>query len=157
MKYTEQHKAEALQILEACSPEQWQHLCNFVNLITHKPTPEEQQKQEARERKEQEEREQRRAEREAEETDFIAWKKKRLGSFTAPEGRYDIGSNDLETLVQYLCFHGLQTERALSAVCAVYDYGFKRGLNFLKAQTKKKAALHAANMKNGLECSTSEI
>lgn len=138
MKYTEQHKEEALHILEVCTPDQWQHLCNFVKIITHKPTPEEQQKEAAAERKMQEEKEQRRAEREAEETNFIAWKKKRLGGFFFPDFRYDIGSNDLDLLVKYLSYHGLQTERALSAVCAIYDYGFRRGLNFAKAKAKAR-------------------
>lgn len=80
---------------------------------------------------------------------YEAWKEKRLHGFTAPDGAYNITSYDLEALVEYLNFHGLQTTKALDAVCCLYDYGFKRGQNYQKAKEKKKAARHAANMKSG--------
>lgn len=143
MQYTEQHKAEALQILEACTPKQWASLYSFASLITRKPTPEEQQEQEAKERKKQEEREQRIAKKEAEESDFIAWKEKRLRGFKFPSQRYDIDNDDVNFFVGYLGFYGLQIERAYNAVCALYDYGFKRGMNYQtnKGKVKGKATI----------------
>lgn len=158
MTYTEQQKQEAIHLLELCStPEKWDALRNMAECLFREPTKEERERNEAHKRKQEEEERQRREAQKAQEEGFEAWKKKRIGNFRIPVERYDIGSNDLDILVPFLDFYGLQTARALDAVCAVYDYGFKRGQNCQKNSEKKKAVPHAANMKNGLDCSTNEI
>ena len=135
MTYTEQNKKEALQILEACTPEQWKHLRNFVGFMTRQPAPEEQRQQEERQQKE---REQRRAEKESQEAGFEGWKEKRLKGFKLPSERYDIGISDIDVFVQYLGFYGLQIDRVYKAVGALYDYGFKQGVKFQKNKAKIK-------------------
>ena len=158
MTYTDQQKQEALHLLELCgTQERWDALRNMAECLFRKPTKEEQERDTAFKRKQEEEETQRREAKKAQEEGFEAWKRKRIGSFRIPVERYDIGTNDLDVLVPFLDFYGLQTARALDAVCSVYDYGFKRGQNYQKNSEKKKAVPHAANMKNGLDCSTSEI
>lgn len=158
MTYTEQQKQEALHLLELCgTQERWDALRNMAECLYRKPTKEEQERNEAHKRKQQEEETQRREARKAQGEGFEAWKAKRIGKFEIPNERYDIGSNDIDILLPYLSYYGLNTERAYSAICAVFDYGFKQGMKCQKYLEKKKAVPHAANMKNGLDCSTNEI
>lgn len=158
MTFTEQQKQEALHLLELCgTQERWDALRNMAECLFRKPTKEEQERNEAFKRKQEEEKIQRREAKKAQEAGFEAWKAKRIGGFEMPDETYDMGVDDIDILLPYLSFYGLQAERAYSAICAVFDYGFKQGMKCQKYIKKKKAVPHAANMKNGLECSTNEI
>lgn len=81
---------------------------------------------------------------------FNAWRKQRLGKFECPEN-IDISYIDIKILSAKVLY--ARENDVVEALCAVYDYGVKRGNAFAKARAKKKAALHAANMKSGSDCS----
>ena len=153
MNITEERKQEALQLLQKLDEKQWRAILKVADAFTHEPTPEEKEA-EAKHRQELQERKE--ALLATSEATFTAWKQKRLKGVQIPE-RYDVTIPDMQGLLDYATRINPDKEPILNGFCAMFEYGFKRGMAYSKAQAKKKAALHAANTKNGLDHSTDEI
>lgn len=154
MNITEERKQEALQLLQQLNETQWLLILKTADAFTHEPTPEE---KEAEARHRQELQEAKEAMLATSEATFNAWKQKRLKGGVQIPKRYDVTFPDLQGLLNYATRINPDKEPILKGFCAMFEYGFKQGMAYGKALAKKKAALHAANTKNGLDHSTDEI
>lgn len=157
MNITEERKQEALQLLQKIDEKQWRMIQNIANALTTEPTPEE--KAAEAERREQHQRqlqEKKEALLSASEVTLKEWKEAHLKGVKIPE-RYELMIPTMQPLMNYATRINPDREAIWNTIDAMYRYGFKRGIAYSKAQTKKKAALHAANTKNGLDHSTDEI
>ena len=157
MKITDERKQEALRLLKKVDEKQWKLLLNAAEALTTEPTPEE--KAAEAERQEQH-RLQLQQKKEAliadSEAALRAWKERHLKGVKIPD-RYEITSCVFLDIYHYATRINPDGEAIFNIIDCLYMYGFKRGMAYSKAQEKKKAALHAANTKNGLEHSTDEI
>lgn len=136
MIYTEQHKKEALDILEAVSEKQWSTLKALAEMMSRTTTDESQKMKEDLEAVKKEQKKQQ-EERDQEQRRFDEWKKKRLKGFEVQDSRYDLTGGDQDILLSYLS-SGKLTQRAVDSMYSIYDYGFKRGAAYQKNQARKK-------------------
>ena len=82
---------------------------------------------------------------------LIEWKAQYLKDVEIPN-RYKPNSDAILTPYRFATRINPDTEAIWIIMDCLYAYGFKRGMAYANAQNKKKAALHAANMKDGTEC-----
>lgn len=140
MLFTEQHKQEALGVLELLSAEQWEVVKKYILAITRPATPEEIERKRAAAEAEEKRKAEAQARRTASVVSFEEWAEKQKGSVRIPE-RYDIGLPELRCLCSYMDPYSLNTEEVFNGVCAVYEMGFKRGSACEKAAQKKGKAI----------------
>lgn len=134
MQYTENHKAQALHLLEIVTPKQWECLLKLVGYMTEKPTEDkwrEAERMEAEERKKAE----RAAKRIEDCKTFASFRDKKLKGLKMPS-RYDFSYNGLTPIMPYIMRSSSELEPVLDGLSFMYDWGFKRGMNCAKAQAK---------------------
>lgn len=160
MNITEERRQEALLLLQRFNETQWRMIMDMSEMMSRKPTKEE---NEALEKLQQELREKREKAREKEkalqanaEAAFTTWKQKHIKGVQIPI-RYDLACDEMQNLMEYATRRNPDGESILNSLYAMFKYGFKRGSAYIENTAKRKASLHAANTKKGLERSTDEI
>lgn len=136
-KWNAKTMQEAKQLVEVLTEHQWKTICEVIPPLAKFSTPE--QKQEAQERKKQAE-----AQQEALKADFelkrcaaAAFREKKHKGVTIPT-RYDISIEEIEPLLAYT-FHPLSMHEGIyDIVSTLFVMGFKRGMAYQKAKSKKK-------------------
>ena len=140
MLFTEQHKQEALDVLELLSAEQWETVKKYILAITRPATPEEIERKRTAAEAEKKRKAEAQARRSAAVASFDEWAERQLDGNEVPE-RYDIGLPELRMLCSYMDPYGLNTDEVFNGVCAVYSKGFKMGSACEKAAQKKGKAI----------------
>ena len=146
MNWTDQRQQEARQVIGALDEGQWKAVQRIIAAFTHTPTKEE----EERDKRQREAAAARRqADLQQKRDSFKAWAQKKLRGLTMPT-RYDFSIEMIQPLLDYVT-NAPDNEGLYDTISFMYDYGFMRGTKYIQAQSKKKAAFHAANMNDGAE------
>lgn len=148
MEITGQRELEARQIMERVTQEQWEALVSFLKPAEQLPADEYRRPESAADKLEAA-RERIRLEKLQLSERFRAWRKEVLKGYEVPYN-WQPSYQTMATAVEYMDKIPCNRDAMLEVVCFMYEYGFKRGSDF----GKKKAALHAANMKSGKAQST---
>lgn len=140
MLFTEQHKQEALSVLELLSAEQWEVVKKYILAITRPATPEEIERKRAAAEAEEKRKAEAQARRTASVVSFEKLAEKQRGSIEVPD-RYDMTFPELQCLCSYMDSYGLNTDEVYNGVYVAFKMGFKRGMNCAKAAQKKGKAI----------------
>lgn len=135
MQYTENHKAQALALLEIVTPKQWECILKIAGYMTEQPTEEDKRKEAERQAAEERKKAERAAKRIEDCKTFDSFRDKKLKGLKMPS-RYDFSYDELTPIMPHIMRSSWELEPVLNGLSFMYDWGFKRGMNFAKAQAK---------------------